>query len=366
MATAKIMDPKNAGVVLIAVMWITLGLTSVALYFGNSMLLENRASDYDLAGHQAAQALEGARRYVAFVLTNLEEPLVLPDLETYEAEHVEVGEGAFWFVGRAYDETASSEEPVFGLVDENSKLNINTATLEMLQALPNMPLDFAAAIIDWRDADSDPSPEGAESSNYALLDPPYNSKDSNFETVEELRLVMGADDELLYGEDANRNGVLDPNENDGDASYPDDNEDGRLDVGLIEYFTVYTDGFINPATASVEVLATLPGIDESMAYDLVAQRSGLTPEELADPAWLDEAIDGGVPAEALALMTLGSGVFTADIAAVGKFGRGFRRDVLVFDNTGGEARIIFRSDRTRLGWPLGREVREQYTKVEAS
>ncbi len=364
MPTDMVIRSNNSGVVLIVVMWIALGLTSVALYFGNSMLLENRASDYEVAGRQAAQAIEGARRYAAFVLDNLEEPGLVPDTETYEAEQVEVGEGAFWLVGRAYDESASSEQPVFGFIDEASKLNINTATLEMLQSLPDMPLDFAAAIIDWRDADGDPSPEGAESANYALLDPPYNSKDSDFETVEELRLVLGADDELLYGEDANRNGVLDPNENDGDASYPDDNQDGRLDYGLIEYLTVYTDGRINPISAPVEVLACLPGIDESMAYDLVAYRSGLTLEELYGLDWIDEAVDGGVPVGALNLMTAESVIFTADIAAVGRYGRGFRRDVFVFDTTGDEARVVFRRDLTRLGWPLGREVREQYAEVD--
>jgi len=46
--------------------------------------------------------------------------------------------------------------------------------------------------------------------------------------------------EILYGEDTNLNGVLDPNENDGDVSLPTDNRDGRLDAGLLEYVTVYT------------------------------------------------------------------------------------------------------------------------------
>jgi hypothetical protein len=345
-------------------MWIALGLTSVALYFGNSTLLENRASDYDVAGHQAAQAVEGARRYAAFVLDNLEQLSLPPDTETYEAEQVEVGEGAFWFVGRAYDGTASAEEPVFGFIDEASKLNINAATLEMLQALPDMPLDFAAAIVDWRDENEDPSPEGAESASYALLDPPYNSKNSNFETVEELRLVMGADDELLYGEDVNRNGVLDPNEDDGDASYPNDNADGRLDFGLMEYLTVYTGGLINPFTAPVEVLACLPGLDESMAHDVVAYRSGLADNDWGDTAWVDEAIEGVLPTVTRNLMTGTIDVFTVDIVAVGRHGRGFRRDAFVFDTTAGVPQVVFRRDLTRLGWPLGREVREQYAEAD--
>jgi hypothetical protein len=39
--------------------------------------------------------------------------------------------------------------------------------------------------------------------------------------------------DTLLGEDANRNGILDPNEN-------DDNQNGMLDPGVLEYFTVYS------------------------------------------------------------------------------------------------------------------------------
>jgi len=58
--------------------------------------------------------------------------------------------------------------------------------------------------------------------------------------VDELRLVLGADLDIIYGEDANLNGALDLNENDADASSPSDNRDGRLDSGIFEYLTVYT------------------------------------------------------------------------------------------------------------------------------
>ena len=48
------------------------------------------------------------------------------------------------------------------------------------------------------------------------------------------------DFESLYGEDANLNGILDANENDGDTTAPSDNRDGILDCGILEYSTVYT------------------------------------------------------------------------------------------------------------------------------
>jgi type II secretory pathway component PulK len=58
--------------------------------------------------------------------------------------------------------------------------------------------------------------------------------------VDELRLVYGATLDILFGEDANLNGVLDLNENDGPSALPDDNRDGRLDSGVLEYLTVYS------------------------------------------------------------------------------------------------------------------------------
>src|SRR5207245_1317889 len=121
-----------------------------------------------------------------------------------------------------------------------SKLNLNTATLNMLQMLPRMTPELAAAIIDWRDADDTVTPGGAESQIYAQLNPPYRCKNANFESIDELRLVYGAYLDVLYGEDTNLNGILDLNENDGEVSPPSDNLDGRLDPGLFEYVTVYT------------------------------------------------------------------------------------------------------------------------------
>lgn len=57
-------------------------------------------------------------------------------------------------------------------------------------------------------------------------------------SLEELLRIPGFTWPLLFGEDANRNGRLDPNEDDGDDVSPPDNRDGRLDHGLAQYFTV--------------------------------------------------------------------------------------------------------------------------------
>jgi len=235
-------DPRRRtageqGFALFFIIGLCLGLVTVVLLYANATALAYRASGNAAAAAQARQAVEGAQRYVAYLLTNLEEPGYMPEVEEYAAERVPVGEATFWLLGRDADE----ERPVachFSLVDEGSLLNLNTATLEMLEAVPYMTSEFAAAIVDWRDADSDLTAGGAESANYLLLDPPYQCKNAPFETVEELRLVFGAEWSELVGEDLNWNHVLDANEDDGDALPPDDNQDGILDRGLMAWFTV--------------------------------------------------------------------------------------------------------------------------------
>jgi DNA uptake protein ComE-like DNA-binding protein len=239
MNTVPGMGTEEAGLALFFIIGLCLGLVTVVLLFAHAASLEYQAAGNAVAAHQATQAIEGARRYVEFVLENVEEPGCLPALDTYAAEQAPVGEGMFWLLGKDPDDPDQASL-AFSLVDEASKLNLNTATLEMLEALPEMTPEFAAAIIDWRDADSDLTDGGAESANYVLLDPPYLCKNGSFETVEELRMVYGAELDALRGEDMNHNHILDENENDGDVTPPDDDADGQLDLGLLDYFTVYS------------------------------------------------------------------------------------------------------------------------------
>jgi hypothetical protein len=51
-------------------------------------------------------------------------------------------------------------------------------------------------------------------------------------------LVRGVTPQLLFGEDANQDGWLDPNENDGDATWPPDNADGVLQRGWMNMLTL--------------------------------------------------------------------------------------------------------------------------------
>lgn len=158
---------------------------------------------------------------------------------------------AYRFSIVADDPTDDEEFTRFGITDESSKLNLNKATSDQLNVLVRIatsgdseidPQAIVDAILDWRDADSDASGEegDTEGDYYKELPRPYLVKNAAFDSVEELLLVKGVTESLLYGEDRDRNGLMTPNENDGDHLYPPDNADGVLDRGLYPYLTVHS------------------------------------------------------------------------------------------------------------------------------
>ena len=253
------------GSVLIIVLWVAFGLVSLAIYFANSSSLELRAADNRVAALEAEQAIAGAARYISNALANVTEPGVPPDSVTLKVEAIQIGTARFWLIGQPLDEE-DDLEVTFGLVDEGAKLNLNTATAAMLAKLPRMSAELAAAVVDWRDEDSNPSENGAEDELYARLNPPYRCKNAPFESIEELRLVYGFTQDILYDEDANMNAVLDRNEDDENATAPNDNRDGKLDRGVLAYVTVHSkqpntrtngDAKINIATVDAQGLTRL-------------------------------------------------------------------------------------------------------------
>jgi len=223
------------GTVLIVTLWILVVLAGLVLVLARSMRVEAICSANRVALEQAAAAEQGAIQYVVASLDGLNGQV--PAEADLLCSGVRVGPGAFWLLCPDRDE---QRQLAYGLADEAGKINLNTATQETLAELPEMMADIPPAVIDWRDADSDLTAGGAESEYYLLLADPYECKNAPFETVEELLLVRLASRDLLFGEDANRNGLLDENENDADASQPPDNRDGHLDRGIFDLVTVYS------------------------------------------------------------------------------------------------------------------------------
>ena len=85
------------------------------------------------------------------------------------------------------------------VIDEASKLNINTATKAQLLWIPDMTEEIADSILDWRDGDDDIRQGGAEVGYYFNMPYGYMIRNGQFKTIRELLLVKGVTEGLLYG-----------------------------------------------------------------------------------------------------------------------------------------------------------------------
>lgn len=180
---------------------------------------------------------------------------------------------------------------IYGVSDEESRLNLNQATADELGKLHQMTPEIVAAILDWRDPNSDVTTSGAESDYYASLQPAYLARNSLFQTLRELLMVRAVTRDLFMGEDVNQNGLLDPEEDDRNESQPPDNGDGVLDAGWSGNLTVDSsvrndnaagEDRVNVQSADESALTGVHGITTQIAKAIVSSRGQKTIESLAD------------------------------------------------------------------------------------
>ncbi len=248
-------DPRE-GTALIVVLVVIVLLSLAAYTFTELMLAETEATErYGRGALTQAFADSGVELAAAWLYALPEEdPIDLyHNTELFRAALLqdntfERGRGRVSLVAPVESDLTGTQIR-FGLIDESARLNPNALigfglddelTREMLMYLPGMTEDVADAILDWVDADDDTRDYGAETDVYLMFSPPYEAKNGPLESVDELLLVDGVTPELLFGEDANRNGLLDPNENDGEATPPLDNADGLLNPGWAAFLTVHS------------------------------------------------------------------------------------------------------------------------------
>jgi type II secretory pathway component PulK len=211
----------------------------------------------------------------------------LPDADPTEyGPLMEVEEGApAWYYSVVADDPLDDELDSirYGITDEGAKLNLNTAPREHLLALFQqlIPTDVDAeelveSLLDWRDEDEQALPKGAESDYYQIQEPPTRAKNRALESVEELLLIRGFTADVVYGEDMNRNGILDDNEDDGEASLPIDNADGTLNRGVYAYATVVSREPDTSLDNRRRISLRLPNAAAELAEELAEQLSPAT------------------------------------------------------------------------------------------
>lgn len=244
---------SRRGVALVVALWVVVTLTGLVLSLSFTMRTEAIAAANRVSLAQAEAAERGMEQ---LLLSLVDAQTSAPgSLQEVSLEGRLIGDCVAWVIR---PDAMQDDQLAYGLSDEAAKLDLNTASADMLLRLPGMTQEVVDAIVDWRDADSTPAGLGAEDDYYLSLPEAYHCKNGPFETVEELLLVKGMTPELLYGYDRNRNGILDGQEMQASSSvaFGAATGEGR---GIAPFVTVY--GVRASRAVSTEQLADVNARD---------------------------------------------------------------------------------------------------------
>jgi type II secretory pathway component PulK len=293
---------SRKAVILLAVLVVVVLLTLAAYQYVELVTAEYRAADsYTRSGQAKAYAASGVH-YVAAIVGNstnftnvlngnpYDNPGAFQGIVVAPSDQASL-QGRFSIVSPlGPDDSATTTNPFhYGLTDESGKINLNALVKQhandgkahdILINLPNMTEEIVNCILDWIDTNETPRSSGAKSDYYSTLNPPYRCKSGPLDTPEELLLVKGISPPLLLGNDFNRNGILDPGEDDGM---------GVVNQGWSAYLTVFSrelnlasDGtpriFINDPDLNTLNNNLQAALDPNLAnYIMLARLYGTTP-----------------------------------------------------------------------------------------
>ena len=250
--------PRRDGALLLIVLVTVVVLSLCAYTFTTLMQTEEEATRLMTlrmqTKHLADSGLDYTRMYLANSDTTIRERGGLWDNEEGfsgipVAAEVNGGGriGYFSIVNYNIDSDGFADGSRFGLIDESSKINLNTLVFsdelqegsarEILMQLPEMTEEIADSILDWIDSDDEARENGVESDFYQGLSPGYAAKNGPMDSLDEILLVRGVTPQLLFGLDTNRNGILDPEET---ASNDIPANDSDLYLGWSTYLTLYS------------------------------------------------------------------------------------------------------------------------------
>jgi competence ComEA-like helix-hairpin-helix protein len=205
-----------------------------------------------------------------------------------EFKGVTLGRGTFQVIRRGREDEGGGI--IYGVSDEESRLNLNTAATDAISKLNGMSPEVVAAIADWRDADNAVTPGGAESEYYLGLQPPFQARNGPFLTLRELLMVRGISVPLLCGNDTRQNGLLESDEEDGKEVFFNE-QVADADLGWAGLLTLSSavknvnaagEDRVNVQAAEEASLTGVHGITTEMARAIVSYRGQSQLQSIAD------------------------------------------------------------------------------------
>ncbi len=172
---------RQSGIALILVLWVTILLTVIAGSFAFAMRTDMQVVRNSVSLARAQAAADGGMYRALY-----ESYKPFNDLERWKAD------------GTEHEVVVGDATVRVSALDESGKIDINTASPELLKGLfVSIGLEDEAAtalvdaIQDWRDSDDLTRPHGAEEREYQAAGLKYKPANLPFQTVDELRLVLG-------------------------------------------------------------------------------------------------------------------------------------------------------------------------------
>ncbi|MBU2540439.1 MAG: general secretion pathway protein GspK [Candidatus Omnitrophica bacterium] len=198
---------NNKALILIVALWIVAILTLLAIGLAHRISIELHLIRFSRDRLKACSALEAAVQSAAYIIAQ--------DINGYDSmneiwangiwdefnesifKDVKLKQAVFSIIHKVDDETGVLSL-LYGLSDEQARLNINTATANHLQtffleAEIENSREISASILDWIDEDEITSFDGAEDDYYTGLDMPYHCKNAPLSSIEELLFIKGMD-----------------------------------------------------------------------------------------------------------------------------------------------------------------------------
>jgi general secretion pathway protein K len=174
------------GLALVIVLWIVTLLTVIATSFLYAMRTDVKVVTNGMSRAKAEAAAEAAIHRALF---DLYKPATVNDRWLAD------GVAHEWRYGEADVKVA--------MVDESGKIDINVVSDQLMRGVlvaQGLSDDDAAALVDamadWRDQDNLKRLRGAEEAEYVAARRKYKPANAPFQTIEELKLVLGITPEL--------------------------------------------------------------------------------------------------------------------------------------------------------------------------
>ncbi len=270
--------PDQSGIALIIVLWIMTLLMLIASSFIHAMRTE-----INIVGNSVTRAkLEAAANAgVQRALLEMVKPPQMPDRWNTHG------------VPQAW--TFNGQTLQVSLLDESGKIDINVGNEALMRGLfrsqgvtEEEAVALMEAVLDWRDADSLKRPRGAEEAEYAEAGATYKPANATFQSIEELRLVMGMTPALYQR--------------------------------LAPLITIYSrQAGINSQIASREVLRAIPGVTEQQIDEYLKQRDLARTNKLPIPVFGPASL----------YPSFGNGVMNVRVEASSEDGSSFVREAVV-------------------------------------